>query len=117
MREVIIDLSSPEDSTTFFSSEKLTTTLKPSRFLSLRRLKAEIETLIGRLRDDRENNSFAIVDAWRIHRQLYEERSPRLVFYDLETSYSTKPGKTYRWIVTICMRDAARHLIVHAKVN
>lgn len=114
---MIINLSSPEDSTTFFSSEKLTTTLKPPRSLSLGRLKAEIETLIGRLREYRENNTFAIVDAWRIHRQLYEERSPRLVFYDLETSYSTKPGKNYRWIFAICMRDAARNLIIHAKVN
>ena len=69
------------------------------------------------MREYRESNTFAIMDAWRLHRQLYEERSPRLLFYDLETSYSTKPGKHCRWIFAICMRDAARNIIIHSKVN
>lgn len=81
------------------------------------KLNAEIETLCGQIREHRENNTFPILDAWRIHRQLYEERSPKLLFYDLEMSFSYKPGTRYRWIFSICLRDAARNTILHTRVS
>ena len=81
------------------------------------RLDAELGVFQDKLREHYETQNFPIVGAWRTHRELYEKRSPKLVFYDLETSFSYKPGTKYRWIFSICMRDAARNTIVHTKAN
>jgi len=76
------------------------------------KLKDEIKALRGKMREHRENRLFPILDAWRVHRRLLNERSPDLLFYDLETSFSSKPGTNYKWVFQICMRDAARKTIV-----
>ena len=78
---------------------------------------AALETLSGRVREHQETSKFQILPAWQVHRQLYEEKSPKLFFYDLETSWSTKPGTKYRWVFSICMRDAARKTIIHTRIN
>ena len=78
---------------------------------------AALETLIRRLLEHQETSKFPILPEWRIQRQLYEEKSPKLYFYDLETWRSTKPGRHYRWVFSICMRDAARKTIMHTKIS
>lgn len=80
-------------------------------------LNAALETLIGRMLEHQETSIFPILPDWRVHRQLYEEKSPKLYFYDLETSRGTKPGTKYHWVFSICMRDAARKTIIHTKIS
>lgn len=80
-------------------------------------LNAALETLIGKVREHQEKSKFPILPEWRVHRQLYEEKSPKLYFYDLETSRSTKPGTRFPWVFSICMRDAARKTIIHTKIS
>ncbi len=78
---------------------------------------AALETLSGRVREHQETSKFQILPAWQVHRQLYEEKSPKLLFYDLETSWSTKPGTKYRWVFSIYMRDATRKTIIHTRIS
>ena len=51
-------------------------------------LNAALETLIGRLLEHQETSKFPILPKCRAHRKLYEEKSPKLYFYDLETSFN-----------------------------
>ena len=87
---------------------------KPFEMTREVRLDAELRVLQDK---HYEKQKFPIDSAWRTHRELYEKRSSELVFYDLETSSSFKPGTKYRWIFSICVRDAARNTIVHTKIN
>ena len=86
--------------------------IKPFEMTREVRLDAELRVLQDK---HYEKQKFPIDSAWRTHRELYEKRSSELVFYDLETSSSFTPGTKYRWIFSICMRDAARNTIVHTE--
>ncbi len=81
------------------------------------RLDTQTEILMGQIREHRETNIFPIRSSWLTHRQLFEEHSARLLFYDIETSYRKKPGKPYPWIFSICLMNGAQETILHAKVS
>lgn len=83
----------------------------------LANLKADSEQLQGEIREYRENKLFPIAEAWRVHRHLYNSRSPDLLIIDLETSWGTPPGQTYRKIFQVCIRDAARNEIIYSKIS
>ena len=51
-------------------------------------LNAALETLIGRLLEHQETSKFLILPECRAHRKLYEEKSPKIYFHDLETWFS-----------------------------
>jgi len=80
------------------------------------RLRGDIERLQGEIREYRENKLFPITEAWRVHRQLYNSRSPDLLA-DLETSWGPPPGQKYNIIFQVCVRDAARNEIIYSKIS
>ena len=81
------------------------------------RLRADVERHQGEIREYRENKLFPITEAWRVHRQLYNSRSPDLLIVDLETSWGPPPGQKCNMIFQVCIRDAARNEIICSKIS
>ena len=79
--------------------------------------KVEIERLARVIREYRESHLLPIHPAWRNHRRLYQEKSPKLLIWDLETSGGSCPELGFQRIFQICVMNAAEEVIVYGTIN